>query len=142
MKILAVDYGEARTGVAVCDRTEFLASPVGVIQERKTEELLLKIVFIAKEYEVGEIIVGHPKNMDGSEGEKANKCRAFAEALEELAEVPVKLWDERRTTITAHNILNETDTRGKKRKEVIDAVAATVLLESYLRYRELQKEKS
>lgn len=140
MKILAVDYGEARTGVAVCDRTEFLASPVTVIHERKTDTLLEKVVCIAKEQGVGEIIVGHPKNMDGSEGEKAEKCRKFAEDLEELSEIPVKLWDERRTTITAHNILNETDTRGKKRKEVVDAVAATVLLESYLRYRELHRE--
>lgn len=141
MKILAVDYGDARTGLAVCDRTEFLASPVGVIQERKTEELLMKVMYVANEYGVGEIIVGHPKNMDGSEGDRAKKCQEFAEALEELSGIPVKLWDERRTTITAHNILNETDTRGKKRKEVIDEVAATVILESYLRYRELQKEQ-
>ncbi|MGN0690287.1 MAG: Holliday junction resolvase RuvX [Oscillospiraceae bacterium] len=141
MRILAVDYGEVRTGLAVCDRTEFLASPVGVIEERKFEELLMKVMYIATEHGVGEIIVGHPKNMDGSEGEKTNKCRKFAESLEELSGIPVKLWDERRTTITAHNILNETDTRGKKRKEVIDAVAATVLLESYLRYRELQRKE-
>ena len=82
MRILAVDYGEVRTGLAVCDRTEFLASPVGVIEERKFEELLMKVMFIAKDHGVGEIIVGHPKNMDGSEGEKANKCRKFAEDLE------------------------------------------------------------
>lgn len=140
MKILAVDFGDVRTGLAVCDRTEFLASPIGVIQERNFGECVLKVSYVAQEYGVGEIIVGHPKNMDGSEGERAQKCEMFASQLEEVTGLTVKLWDERRTTITAHNILNETDTRGKKRKEVVDAVAATVILESYLRYRELQKE--
>lgn len=141
MKIMAVDLGDVRTGLAVCDRTEMLASPVGVIEERNTQNLLMKILYMSKDYDVKEIIVGLPRNMDGSEGGRADKCRAFSEMLAELTEVPVKLWDERRTTISAHNILNETNTRGKKRKEVIDAVAATIILEDYLRFRENKKEQ-
>ena len=141
MKIMAVDLGDVRTGLSVCDRTEMLASPVGVIEERNFQNLVMKVFYMSQEYDVKEIIIGLPKNMDGTEGERANKCRTFADALSELTEVPVKLWDERRTTITAHNILNETNTRGKKRKEVIDAVAATIILESYLKFRENEKEK-
>ena len=141
MKIMAVDLGDVRTGLSVCDRTEMLASPVGVIEERNFQNLVMKVFYMSQEYDVKEIIIGLPKNMDGTEGERANKCRIFADALSELTEVPVKLWDERRTTITAHNILNETNTRGKKRKEVIDAVAATIILESYLKFRENEKEK-
>lgn len=135
MKIMAVDYGDVRTGIAVCDRMEMLASPVGVIEESEPNELMLKIIYLAKEYGVGEIVLGLPRNMDGSEGERAQKCRDFAALLEDYSEVPVKLWDERRTTITAHNYLNDTNTRGKKRKAVVDQVAATIILESYLQYR-------
>lgn len=141
MKIMAVDLGDVRTGLSVCDRTEMLASPVGVIEERNFQNLVMKVLYMSQEYDVKEIIIGLPRNMDGTEGERANKCRAFADALSELTEVPVKLWDERRTTISAHNILNETNTRGKKRKEVIDAVAATIILESYLKFRENEREK-
>ena len=140
MKIMAVDLGDVRTGLSVCDRTEMLASPVGVIEERNFQNLVMKVFYMSQEYDVKEIIIGLPKNMDGTEGDRAIKCRIFADALSELTEVPVKLWDERRTTITAHNILNETNTRGKKRKEVIDAVAATIILESYLKFRENERE--
>lgn len=135
MKIMAVDLGDARTGLAACDRTEFLASPLGVIHERDFEELLKKVAHMAKEYDIGEIVVGHPKNMDGSEGERAQKCELFANRLRAIVEVPVKLWDERCTTVSAHNYLNQTDTRGKKRKEIVDEVAATIILESYMDYR-------
>ena len=139
MKIMAVDLGDARTGLAVCDRTEFLASPLGVIHERDFEELLKKVAHMAKEYDIGEIVVGHPKNMDGSEGERAQKCELFANRLRAIVEVPVKLWDERCTTVSAHNYLNQTDTRGKKRKEIVDEVAATIILESYMDYRKNQR---
>lgn len=140
MKIMAVDFGDARTGLAVCDRTEFLASPVGVLEERNFEACIRKVAYAVEEYDVKEVVVGFPKNMNGSVGPKAEKCRRFADELGKLISVPVKLWDERRTTITAHNILNETNTRGKKRKEVVDAVAATVILESYLAFRKNQAE--
>lgn len=135
MKIMAIDYGDARTGIACCDRTEFLASPVGVINETDMCALARQIAFLAEEYEVGMLVVGYPRNMNGSVGPRAEKCDEFAEKLREQVKVPVKLWDERSTTVSAHNILNETDTRGKKRKQVVDAVAATVILDSYLLYR-------
>lgn len=139
MKIMAVDLGDARTGLAVCDRTEFLASPIGVIHDTNIENVIQKIVIASKEYEVSEIIVGHPINMNGTLGPRAQLCEEFAENLGKLVDIPVKLWDERATTVTAHNILNMTDTRGKKRKNVVDAVAATVILESYLEYRKNHK---
>lgn len=141
MKIMSVDFGDVRTGIAVCDRTEFLASPVGMIEERNLQECAMKVAYMAGEYDVKEIIVGLPKNMDGSEGFRADKCKEFADMIGNFTEIPVKMWDERRTTITAHNILNETNTRGKKRKEVIDQVAAVVILESYLEYRNNMKEQ-
>ena len=141
MKIMAVDLGDARTGLAVCDRTEFLASPVGVIQERDINMLLQKVAFATKEFDVAEVVIGHPKNMDGSQGERAKKSEQFASCLQLMVDIPVRLWDERCTTVSAHGILNETDTRGKKRKQVVDEVAATLILESYLRYRKNQQKK-
>lgn len=135
MKILAVDLGDARTGLACCDRTETLASPIGVIHDKSFDGVLQKVAAAALEYDVKEIVVGHPKNMNNTHGERAQKCERFAEKLKLLTDVPVRLWDERGTTVSAHNILNETDTRGKKRKAVVDAVAATVILENYLQYR-------
>ena len=139
MKIMAVDYGDARTGLAVCDRTEFLASPIGTIEERNAQILAMKVAHMAEQYEVGEIIVGLPVNMNGSEGPRAQKCRAFAETISLVTEIPVVMWDERSTTVTAHQILNETNVRGKKRKGVVDTVAATVILEGYLDYRRKSK---
>ena len=141
MKILSVDLGRARTGLAVCDENELLASPAGVISERDMERLAQKIAVQAKEKAVGIIVVGLPRNMDGSEGESARNARAFAEILRALVNVPVELRDERGTTLTAHEYLNTTDTRGKKRKAVVDAVAATIILQDYLDYRRNQRSK-
>ncbi|MBQ1237525.1 MAG: Holliday junction resolvase RuvX [Oscillospiraceae bacterium] len=135
MKIMAVDYGDARTGLAACDRTEFLASPLGVIHEYNFDRCVQQVAYAVEEYQIGKVVVGHPKNMDGSEGDRAKKCELFAEKLRALVSVPVVLWDERRTTVTAHQYLNETNTRGKKRKDVVDEVAATIILESYLSWR-------
>ena len=135
MKIMAVDYGDARTGLAVCDRTEFLASPVGVIEEKSFAKVAEKIVYASREYDVGMIVLGLPRNMDGTEGARAQKCRKLADTLKTIVPLPVELWDERQTTISAANILSENGTYGKKRKAVLDAVAATVILESYLSYR-------
>ncbi len=140
LKIMAVDYGDARTGLAACDRTEFLASPIGVIQEYNFENTVKKVSYAVEEYAVQMVVVGHPLNMDGTAGERAEKCALFAEKLKALVDVPVVLWDERSTTVSAHQVLNETNTRGKKRKEVVDAVAATIILESYLNYRRNNKE--
>lgn len=135
MKILAVDFGLARTGLAVCDENETLASPAGVISEWNRERLAQAIAAQAKERAVGRIVVGLPRNMDGSEGESALRARDFAALLQSLVAVPVALYDERGTTITAHGYLNETNTRGKKRKAVVDAVAATIILQDFLDYR-------
>ena len=135
MKIMAVDLGDARTGLACCDKAEMLASPAGVIHEKNQNALLKKVAAAAKEHGAEEIVVGYPKNMDNTVGERAEKCEQFAEKLRELAKVPVTLWDERGTTVSAHGFLNVTDTRGKKRKAVVDAVAAVIILESYLAYR-------
>lgn len=135
MKIMAVDLGKARTGLAVCDAGELLASPAGVIEEYNRERLLQKVAAAAKERGAELLVVGLPRNMDGSEGESARNARSFAQELETAAGIPVKLCDERGTTITAHGYLNETDTRGKKRKAVVDAVAATIILQDYLDYR-------
>jgi len=135
MKIMAVDLGDARTGLAVCDRTEFLASPIGVIHARMPDEILSQVAAASQEYDVGMIVVGHHKNMDGSEGDRAKKAEAFAQELRSRVQIPVELWDERQTTVSAHKALNVTNTRGKDRKAVVDAVAAVIILESYLLYR-------
>lgn len=135
MKIMAVDFGDSRTGLAVCDKSEFLASPAGVIEEKDFEKCIEKVAAAAKENAAEEIVVGYPKNMNNTIGERAQKCALFAEKLAELVHVPVKLWDERSTTVSAHYYLNQTNTRGKKRKAVVDAVAATIILESYLGFR-------
>ncbi len=139
MKIMAVDRGDVRTGLAVCDRTEFLASPIGVIEERNMQLLAMKVAHMAEQYEVGEIVVGLPLNMNGSKGPRAQLCEDFANTLSQLTEIPVNMWDERSTTVSAHNILNETNVRGKKRKAVVDEVAATVILEAYLEFRRKNK---
>ena len=135
MIIMAVDFGDARTGLAVCDRAEMLAVPAGVIAERHMDACIVKTAAAAKEQHAEQIVVGHPLNMNGSAGERAAKCEAFAEALREASGLPVTLWDERSTTVTAHRYLNDTNTRGKKRKAVVDAVAATIILENYLEFR-------
>ena len=132
MVIMAVDLGKARTGIALCDKTELLASPLTQINEYNREKLLDKISDLAKEKRAELLVVGLPKNMDGSEGESARNARNFADELAEKTGLPVEMQDERGTTITAHNYLNATDTRGKKRKSVVDAVAATIILEHYL----------
>ena len=135
MRIMAIDYGDARTGLAVCDKSELLASPAGVISEWNREKLLDKLAAAAKEQQAELIVLGYPKNMDGSAGERAQKCEQLADELRERTGLEVVLWDERRTTVAAHDILNVTDVRGKRRKQVVDAVAAVLILEGYLAYR-------
>ncbi len=139
MKIMAVDYGESRTGVAISDVTEFLASPVEVIKEKNTRKAIEKIASKAIELKAEMLIIGLPRNMDGSYGERAQKCLSVKEELTEMLDIPVESWDERSSTKSALNILTDTNTFGKKRKEVLDAVAATVILESFLQYRKNNK---
>ncbi|MCQ4022886.1 MULTISPECIES: Holliday junction resolvase RuvX [unclassified Ruminococcus] len=135
MIIMSVDLGLARTGLAVCDKTELLSSPLCVIEERDLDILADKVALKSQECRAELIVVGLPKNMDGSEGESAQRAREFAKALSVKTGLKCDMQDERGTTITAHNYLNITDTRGKKRKSVIDSVAATIILEDYLAYR-------
>lgn len=130
---MAVDFGDSRTGLAMCDRTEFLCSPLGVIEEKSLPKTVEKIVYAAREYEAAMIVVGLPRNMDGSEGSRAEKCRRVATMIETIMrDIPVELYDERLTTAQAVRYMNETDTRGKKRKQTIDAAAAALILESFI----------
>ena len=133
MVIISVDYGDVRTGVAACDKLQLLASPVTVIKQKDPELLSEKIKKICLEKKAEKIVLGLPKNMDGSEGFRAEACKEFAKLLSEKTGLSVDFQDERLTTVSAHNILNATDTKGKKRKAVVDAVSAVLILEDYLR---------
>ncbi|MBQ2244439.1 MAG: Holliday junction resolvase RuvX [Oscillospiraceae bacterium] len=132
MKILAVDYGDARTGIAISDLLCSIVGSTTVIHSRRPEKTLEEIVKLVQANSVGHIVVGLPKNMDGTEGPRAELCRQFAGQLEAATGLPVKLWDERRTTVEAHNILSAHNYHGKKRKDTVDAVAASLILEGYL----------
>lgn len=135
LKILAVDYGDARTGLACCDKYESIASPVGTIFEWNQDKCAQSIAQKAHELETELIVVGIPVNMDGSKGERAKKCEEFCRMLGRLTGIETAMWDERVTTVQAIGILNQTNVRGKKRKEIIDTVAAVLILEGYLDYR-------
>ncbi len=132
MVILSVDYGDVRTGIAVCDKMEILASPVTVITQSYEPKLIAEIEKIISQYKPELIVVGLPKNMDGSSGERAEKCKKFADALSEKTGIRTLMVDERLTTVSAHKALNVTNVRGNKRKEIVDAVSAVMILESYL----------
>ena len=141
MIIMSVDLGKARTGIAVSDSGESFAFPKTVITEYNTDRLIDKICEKAKEYSSELLVVGLPKNMDGTEGWRAQECTEIAEKIKEKSGLEVVLWDERCTTVSAHTALNFTDTRGKKRKNVVDAVAAVIILEDYLTFRKNRKEQ-
>ncbi len=135
MIIMAVDYGKARTGIAVCDKSEMLASPVCTIKEYNTDILVNKICEIALERKCEIIVVGLPRNMDGTEGESAENARQLAVSIEEQSGIKTVMYDERCTTITAHNFLNDVDARGKKRKNIVDTLAATIILQDFMNYK-------
>lgn len=135
MIIMSVDVGDVRTGVAVSDKSEGFAFPRGIITERNRDVLVNKLCEMAANEKAELIVVGYPKNMDGSVGFKAQECAAVAEKLKEQSGIEVVLWDERCTTVSAHTYLNYTDTRGKKRKQVVDTVAAVIILEDYMKFR-------
>ena len=139
MKILAVDLGKVRTGIAICDASEVLASPLAVIRQTDRDKLAEEIATLAKTHGAEEIALGYPLNMDGSAGESAREAEMFAQRLREKTGRTVVLRDERGTTVSAHRYLNETDTRGKKRKAVVDAVAAVIILQDYLEYRRIHR---
>lgn len=135
MRIMAVDYGDARTGIAISDLLCSIVGSTTVIHSRNSEKTAQQIAVLVKEHSVGELVVGLPRNMDGSEGARAELCREFAACLEALCGIPVVLWDERRTTVEAHRILSDHNYHGKKRKDTVDAVAASLILEGYLAFR-------
>lgn len=134
MKIMGVDYGDARTGVAISDLLCSIVGSTTVVPSRNREKAIADIVRLAKENSVGKIVVGLPRNMDGTEGVRAELCREFAAALADASGVEVVMWDERRTTVEAHNILSQHNYHGKKRKDTVDAVAASLILEGYLSF--------
>ena len=134
-KIMGIDYGDARTGVAISDLLCSIVGSTCVVPSRNREKAMADIIRLAQENQVGEIVVGLPKNMDGTEGPRAELCRAFAKRLEGETGLPVAMWDERRTTVEAHNILSQHNYHGQKRKNTVDAVAASLILEGYLAYK-------
>ncbi len=129
---MAIDYGDAHTGIAVSDRTLTLVGYSAVINAYRPEAVIEKIRALIAEHEVGELVLGHPINMDGTRGPRAEKAEAFAELLRGATGLNVTLWDERRTTVDAHNILAANGKRAKARKKTVDAVAAALMLEGYL----------
>lgn len=132
MKIMSIDYGDARTGIAFCDKNEILASAYTTIKESYQPKLVKKIVEIIEAEQPEKIVVGLPRNMDGSYGFRADRCRELAEALSSETDISIDFEDERLTTVIAHDILSENNVRGKKRKNTVDAVSAVVILQSYI----------
>lgn len=135
MRIMAIDYGDAHTGIAISDPTGLLAGFTTVINSRKAEVVTEQIVALVKEHGVEELVLGHPVNMDGTLGPRSEKAHTMKTALEEATSLPVTLWDERRTTIDAHQILFNNGKNAKQRKKVVDAVAASLILEGYLTFK-------
>ena len=135
MRVMGIDYGDARTGIAMSDLLCSIVGSTRVIHSRNPEKTLLEIQKLVQENQITEICVGLPKNMDGTEGPRAQLCREFAARVEQTTGLCVHLWDERRTTVEAHNILSEHNYHGKKRKNTVDAVAASLILEGYLAFR-------
>ena len=139
MILISVDYGDKRTGVACCDKDGLLCYPVTVINDGYKKRVIEKVAEIAKEKGAEKIVVGLPKNMDGSSGFRADACGEFARELSDFSGLETVLFDERLTTVYAHKTLNMTDTRGKKRKAVVDALSAVVILEDYIRSQKNKK---
>lgn len=138
MRIMAIDYGDAHTGIAISDATCTIAGYTTVINAYRREQVIDGIQKLIAEYDVGELVLGYPKNMDGTLGPRAEKAQELAEALRAATALPVTLWDERRTTIDAHNILMGSGKNARQRKKVVDAVAASLMLEGYLTRLRLQ----
>ena len=139
MRAMAIDYGDAHTGVAISDLTGFLAGYTTTIHSRKQEQVVAELGRLIGEYGVTELVLGYPKNMDGTLGPRAEKAEGLKQVLEATFRLPVRLWDERRTTIDAHNILAGAGQSAKKRKKTVDAVAAALILEGYLTFRRSQQ---
>jgi putative holliday junction resolvase len=135
MIIVGIDFGDARTGIAVCDKYEMMASEAGCIHADSYKKALASVGEKVTELKAELIIVGNPINMDGSQGARSEKCKAFARELTELTGIPSEMYDERLTTVAAHKILSDNNVKGKKRKATVDALSARLILEDYLRLR-------
>ncbi len=135
MRIMAIDYGDAHTGIAVSDPTGFLAGYTTTIHAYRPEAVAEQIAALAQEHGAEELVLGYPRNMDGTVGPRAEKAEELAALLRKGTGLPVVLWDERRTTIDAHQILFNAGKNGKKRKKIVDSVAAALILEGYLTYK-------
>ena len=136
-RIMAIDYGDAHTGIAISDPTGFLAGTTTTIHSRKAEVVLEELRKLVEQHKVEELVMGFPRNMDGTEGPRADLYREFAGKVEEATGLKPVLWDERRTTIDAHRILFESGKNAKKRKKTVDAVAASLILEGYLTFKKI-----
>ena len=134
MRVLAIDYGDARTGIAISDALGMIVGQTTVIHSRNAQKTAQEIARLQKESGAERLVMGFPRNMDGSEGPRADLYRSFAALVEEVCGMPVVLWDERRTTVEAHNILSDCNYHGKKLKNTVDAVAASLILEGYLAF--------
>ena len=135
MRIMAIDYGDAHTGIAISDPTGFLTGFTTVITAYRPEVVADQIAELVSQHGVEELVLGHPINMDGTRGPRSEKAHAMKALLEERISLPVVLWDERRTTIDAHQILFNSGKNAKQRKKVVDAVAASLILEGYLTFK-------
>ena len=140
MRIMAIDYGDAHTGVAVSDPTGFLAGTTTTINSWRQEVVVDELAKLIEKHRPDEVVLGFPKNMDGTDGRKADLYRELAAALEEVTGMEIILWDERRTTIDAHQILFNQGKDGRKRKKIVDAMAASLILENYLDYKRMKRE--
>lgn len=138
MKILGIDYGDARTGLSISDATGLLAGSPSVIHEWNYDKLVDKLTAFIEQEKIEEIVLGHPKNMDGTVGARAQKCETLADTLKERTGVPVVLWDERRTTVAAHDILHQAGKKSKQHRQTVDAVAASLILQGYLDFKRRQ----
>lgn len=140
MRVMAIDYGDAHTGVALSDPTGLLTGTTATINSRRPEVVVEELVRLVEQHRPGELVMGFPRNMDGTEGPRAQLYRDFAARLEEASGLNVVLWDERRTTVAAHQLLFRQGKDGRKRKKIVDAVAAALILENYLDFKRQQKE--
>ncbi len=140
MIIVGIDFGDTRTGIAVCDKYEMMAHEAGCITAEGYKKALAAVGERVLELRAELIVIGNPVNMDGSSGWRSEKCKAFAAELSELTKIPYEMYDERLTTVSAHKILSENNVRGKKRKETVDALSARLILEDYLKLRARRAE--
>lgn len=140
MRVMAIDYGDAHTGVALSDPTGLLTGFTATINSRRPEVVLDRLLELIEEHCPDEVVLGFPRNMDGTEGPRAQLYRDFAARLEEVSGMKVILWDERRTTVAAHQILFNQGKDGRKRKKIVDAMAASLILENYLDYKRMKRE--